>query len=458
MKYLFYLFVLVSLLHFSAQSQEKISTLAAISDWKRVNTLPLFFVPPPEKIAEVKIPKKPVKNTFTASSLAFAPVKEVIIDTKVLEAVKPSYFTEKGALTTPEKADFYRKAQFDERTGQPKGVVEDFYSNGDKPKFKGEYSRYNRDDESRNNKYSGTCEFYTKDGAKSVRTYNNGSKLLSENKYNENNKLISQTTYTSDGKTRKKFTEYIFDKSGNQIGERTGEYSSSKEREEIREVLTGKSIINFAGVCPQSKGVFYDESGVEYESVFQDFTCSPSVNDWKSVNGSNYENTHRPETKTYDLRSIEEGFGLLHLPVAYNFAQKSFEIEAIFEIPAQRAMSEFGIAWQVINPQNYVYFKVNPRKKTYEIDAFENGESTKVMLGSKPQLAINESGEVRIKMQNKDNKFSYFVNDQLLSFKKPPPLIQQNGGAWNIGFYFNAASRNENIVLKRIEIKMLSNP
>lgn len=447
-----------------ARGQQTLKTLVAISDWKRVNTLP-FFEPKPEPVKEVVVQKEQVvapkvaEVAVVANTLSFKPAQEVKINAQELETAKPLYFDSQNRLTKPENAYFYRKAQFDERTNQPKGAVEDFYTNGDKPKFKGAYDRYNSADEERNNKYDGTCEFYAEDGAKIIRTYNNGRSTY-ETRFNSSGRTVAQALFNIDGKTRKEFIEYLFDKSGVEIGNVRGRYNTSTGLEESKQVITqnGKvySIIDFAGNCPTNKATFYTESGQEYGAIFQDFTCVPDLSGWKFSNGSDFQPTHKQENKQYLIRSTQEQVGFLHLPVAYDFYKKEFEIDATFEQITTGSMAEVGIVWQYKDPQNYAHFKVNTVKSIFEIDALEEGESMKFMAGVNPSLGAIMDGPLKLSVKKSGGRFKYTVNGQPIKIPESKfPLLDDESKTWNIGFFFKASKPNQSIVLKHLTIKFI---
>ncbi|AXE21778.1 hypothetical protein DR864_28300 (plasmid) [Runella rosea] len=416
-------------------------------------------VPPKKKTPE---PKPKVDNIVTDNTLSFQPVEGVKADLKPLGGSEKMYFSKQNRYTSKEKAYFYRVAQFDPSSRQPKGWVEDFYTDSNKPKFKGQYDRYNNDDEANNNKFDGTCEFYEEDGAKRICKYNKG-RLESESKFNKEGQTISQAQYAFDGR-RKSFTEYIFDKNGKQIGTLIGgiDPGSGLEKATQQLFLNDKfhSAIEYIGGCPSNQGEFMSETGVKYNAVFQDFTCSPD-NDklWKFSNSSNFTTTHFKDKNSFSVRSTpspQAQAGFLHTPVSHDFYKKPFEIEAIFELSDLRSMPELGIVWQYMDPKNYAYFKINTAKKIFEINDIEEDTPDDLMKGVKNQLPELTDNQVKLTLKKVGDDFFYLVNDQALPFAKVKfPRLERDSKTWNIGFYFKASTSNESIILKHLEIKLL---
>lgn len=412
-------------------------------------------------------PKPKVDNTVTESTLSFQPVEGVKADLKPIEGVEVMYFSKQNRYTKRENAYFYRKGQFDSRSRQPKGLVEDFYAGSNKPKFRGQYERYNNDEEANNNKYDGTCEFYEEDGAKIIRTYNKG-RLTQETKYNKEGQQTAEAQYNFEGK-RKSFKEYKFDETGNQVGTLIGSYDSNSglERAILQTFLNKKfhSAIEFIGGCPKNEAKFMEEDGTEYKAIYQDFTCEPDIQ-WKFTNSSNFEVTYRKEEKTYSIRSLEPQTGFLHIPVSHDFYKKSFEIEAIFEVSGQRTMAEFGIIWEYQDSQNYSYFTIDPTKQLYELNSVKDGATRKYMTGINPQKLDLSDPQIKINYRKTGNEISYSVNGQPLKFttnrntglqlfnKSARVDLEKEYKVWNIGFLFKSKGPNESIVLKGLEVKL----
>ncbi|AEI51500.1 hypothetical protein [Runella slithyformis] len=440
-------------------------------DFARAETKPAAESLTPESAVKPKKkapePKPKADNTVTENTLSFQQVEGVKADLKPLESVEVMYFSKQNRYTKRENAYFYRKGQFDPRTRQPKGMVQDFYAGTDKPKFKGQYERYNNDDESNNNKYDGTCEFYSEDGAKSIRIYSKG-RLTQEARFNKAGQPTAEAQYNFDGK-RKNFKEFLFDENGTQIGTLIGGYDSNSGLEKATQQLfqNGKfhSAIEFIGGCPKNEAKFMDEDGTEYRAFFQDFTCEPD-NLWKFTNSSNFEVTHRKPEKAYSIRSLQSQTGFLHLPVTHDFYKKSFEIEAVFDVTGQRSMTEFGIVWEYQDPQNYSYFTIDPVKQVYEINAVKEGTVRKYMTGINPQKLDLSEPQIKINYRKTGSEIFYTVNGQPLRFtttrntglqtfnKSARVDLEKEYKTWNIGFLFKSQAPNESILLKGLKIKL----
>lgn len=500
-----------------AKSQETVKVLTAISDSKRLNTLPLFEVkkeitkveandmiadntepvknlkkeetnpktnnfekikepiPSKTKVTSAQKPvvkenikpevKSPSDSKVTENILSFKPTETPKVEVMEVENQNTKYFDKMGRLTKKDKSYYYRKAQFDERTGQPRDKVQDFYTNGDKPKFVGQYSRYNSD-ETNNNKYDGECVFYEENGAKSIRKYRNG-RIIEETKYNTSLSPISQVEFNLEGK-RKSFQEYIFDNTGKQIGIFRGGYNSTTNQEEGKQEIFGVSVIDFIGSCPKSKCVFISSTGKRYEAYSQDFLCEPSTDtEWKFVNSSNFQNSFKKGMQAYRVASTDkEQQGFIQLPITYDFYKKPFEMEAIFQIdPSKPQMAEFGIVWEYQNDKNYSFFSYNTSKKKFEVNAIKEGQPQKFMLGVNPIETIITGDEIKLVFYKGEGDLSYKINEQALkhkvkngedNFKKPVRIdLNTEFKTWGVGFYFKSQSPNETIILKHIDIKLL---
>lgn len=418
-------------------------------------------VAPPKKKAPEQKPK--VSNIVTENTLAFQAVEGVKTELQVPTAVETMYFTKQNRYTNKEKAYFVRKGSFDPITKQPKGLVEDYYSDTNKPKFKGQYERYNNDDETRNTKYDGRCEFYEEDGAKSIRIYSKG-RLEAEFQFNKEGQQIAEAMYLFDRK-RKNFKEFIFDNNGKQIGSLVGGYDSELGQEKaLRQIFQNnklRSSVEYIAGCPNHQGDFMTENDHKYKAVFQDFVCNPEYSKlWKFSNSSYFTTTHSRDNQQYTIRSTpgqQEQVGFLHTPITHDFYKKNFEIEATFELSNARPMSEVGIVWQYTDPKTYAYFKVNTKNKTFEINDITDNTPDNLMMGVKPQLPQQTSTSLKLTLKKvADNEFIYLVNDQALPFAKVKfPQFEKESKTWNIGFYFKAYAPNESLTLKYLEIKLL---
>jgi hypothetical protein len=475
-----------------AFSQSKPPKLISVSSAPRqINTFPFFETPPePTKEVAVVVPdvkksaKKPPEKEKNVKK-APVPVKEAISERKqetaTTEAPAPAteaegfkiiYFDKQNRKPgSKTNAYFYRRVKFDQSSNKPIGTVTDFYASTNKPKFVGQYRKYEDLYEEKNRDFEGRCLFYEENGAYSIRNYSNRH-LLNETRYNEKGQVTAQIEYTSDGK-RKRFSEYTADKNGRKLRNLEGSYNSKTGKEEAREETFYeseklKSTKDFIDDCPKPKGTFYKENGEKYDAYFQDFTCNPLYSQgWKFANGSSFQTSHKKEARKYEIRA-EQGkqAGIFHLPVSYDFYNNAYEIAAVFDLSGSRPMQEVGIVWEFQDSQNYAYLKVNLTTKTFEINSVKDGVTQKYMAGIKPQPFTVTDSNVKIVFRKTAHERVFILNDEPLKYQKSSGQqvnydkfvrvnLEKDFKTWGVGFYFKSAVINESIILKSLEVKLM---
>ena len=458
--------------------------VSAASQAKRVNTLPFFETEAEKPVKPEKKPEevveKPVKELAKSDPPANAPsvakpaFSKPAVETKPMpfdpEAIKTVYFNRRSAQTSnKDNAYFYRQAKFDRATNQPKGTVRDFYVNGDKPKFEGQFSKYESTYEERNTDFDGVCKFYEENGSYIARTYSR-KRITKEVKYNVNGDVTGESTFDNAGR-KKAFSDYILDKNGNKIGLIKGGFNSRTNREEAVKQLQYengklKSEVDLINNCPVSKALHYTEGGMVHEVYFQDFSCEPG-NTWKFTNKSLFSTSLKRDPAGLQIRSVgEKGeFGTFQMPINYDFASKSFEILAVFDLATEKPMTEFGIIWEYVDNYNYSFLKINTATKTFEVNAVKSGTVQKYMTGVRQPSLDFGKGEVTLSFKSTAEGKVYSLNGQPLQYLKGSAAANfdkfartdpaKESKTWNVGTYFKSTSINDGIILKSIEIKML---
>ena len=348
MKNSIYIFLFLAIC-FQGFSQEKGRILYASSPWKTVNTLP-FFKSNPLAFVETKQPEIVQKKV---------PAVEREINKDIV------YFDKQDQVVTEKTAYYYRKADF--KNGIPKNVVEDFYVEGKKAKFKGAYYIYDATDERKNIKYNGVCEFYEFDGSKTVKTYKNG-KLTDERKFNTKNLMLGETRYASNN-TKAYFKDQLYDAKGNITEIVQGKYNAELKLDESEHSFftDGKKVSSmlYRGDCPTTRGTFLMPNGESSNMVLQDFTCELSE-EWAFVNSSDFASTSNE--KSYQIKSNSSQNGFITIPITHDFKNRRFEINAVFNKPIQGSMPIIGIVWQFQDALNYNYYSIDLINKKFEIN------------------------------------------------------------------------------------------
>lgn len=421
-------------------AQEKIVFLS--SGPKLVNTLPFY------------------KETNPTAYVA-PKTEKVVGNTNVGKGESLLYFDSQNKQTSADKAYYFRKIKFNQNQ-LPVGLVEDFYAKTKAPKFSGNYFFYKHVDEINNNSYQGECTFYAENGVKTINKYVDG-KITESKVYLASGKLQKEESYNN--KIRKSFTENLFDKDGNEIGNIVGRYNPTLKVDEYRKLVTDingvfESITEYEGNCPKLKVTKYQDLGVPYAAYVQDFTCRPNTaKDWTFQNSQGYTITHNESEKYFQVNSSDASEGFLFTPIISDFSSKKFEISTVFQKSKSENIKEIGMVWQYQNENNYNYFVINLEKKTFEINSKINGEVGRYMIGIKPQINIGDSQTtytLKLVADPINKKFSYFVDDkEIQGFNKIPTILTSNLKNWNIGFKFKAMKANESINLKKIEVKLL---
>jgi hypothetical protein len=415
-------------------SQEKISFLS--SETKLVNTLPFYTE---TKLSAYKTPKQNNINLSKGQNLL--------------------YFDRQNKPTTAEKAYYFRKIEFNQNQ-IPVGLVEDFYSRTNMPKFSGNYYFYNNEDEITNDSYQGECTFYALNGEKTISKYVDGK--ITESKIYLASGKLRKVEFFNNNKTRKSFSEILFDFNENEIGNIIGNYNPTLKLEQSRKLVTDKngiyeSITEYEGNCPKMLVTKYKEGGVDYPSYIQDFTCRP--NDWTFKNSQDFNITHNESEKYFEVNSNIASEGFLFTPILSDFSSKKFEIITTFQKSKNENIKEIGMVWQYLNENNYNYFVINLEKKTFEINSKINGEVSLYMIGIKNKIQIDDSQTtytLKLAADPINKKFSYFVDDkEIQGFNKIPSNPTSSFKNLNIGFKFRTAKANESINLKKIEVKLL---
>ena len=477
--YLLLVFIFASIQAAYCQGKQP-RLISGVSGYKNINTFPFFEVEPEPKKEKNKNVEETKKEAVKITKPEVAAVPLKLNDAKPVKEIKAAPKTEANSFTTiyfdqkqhkqkqPDNAYYYRKAKFDQTGNQPKGTVTDFYVNGDKPKFVGQFKKYQANYEEKNTEYDGLCKFYKEDGSYAIKIYVN-NRVKNEVRYTANNEKTAEIEYTSDGK-RKKYSEYVFDDSGKKIGDVDGALNSQTGHIESKERIFYtsnqiKSEKDFIDDCPTNKATLYKENGEKYDVHYQDFTCAPNGS-WKFSNQSYFSTTHDKDSKAYKIIAQENKVaGIFQLPIKYDFYNKSFEIVAVFDLAGERPMSEFGIVWEFQDMSNYSYVKINTVDKTFEINAIQGGKPKKYMDGMKPQpLDINGS-QVTITLRKTDNERIYTLNNVPLQSIKSNAAVNFNKfplvssasefKLWGMGFYFKSNVINEKIILKSLEVKLL---
>jgi len=425
------LLLLISLFSFS---QEKISFLS--SETKFVNTLPFYNEAKP--------------TTYVA------PIQS---NTYLSKGENLLYFDRQNKLTSADKAYYFRKIEFN-RNQIPVGLVEDFYSVTNTPKFLGKYFSYKHEDEISNNNYQGECTFYALNGEKTVSNYVDG-KITESKIYLASGKVRKIEVYNNN-KTRKSFSEILFDVKGNEIGNIIGNYNPTLKLEQSRKLVTDingnyESITEYEGNCPKMLVTNYKDGGVDYPAYIQDFTCRP--NDWTFKNSQDFTFTHNESEKYFQVTSSIDSEGFLYTPIISDFSTKKFEIITTFQKTKSENIKEIGMVWQYLNENNYNYYVINLEKKTFEINSKINGEVGRNMIGIKDKINIDDNQTtytLKLVADPINKKFSYFVDDkEIQGFHKIPTNPTSSFKNLNIGFKFRTVKANESINLKKIEIKLL---
>lgn len=458
--------------------------ISAASQAKRVNTFP-FFESKPEKPSKPdkkpdEVNEKPIKDQIKPEVIAIAPplikaesnkpaseVKPAAFDP---EAVRTVYFNKRFAQTSvKDNAYFYRQAKFDRITNQPKGLVKDFYVNGDRPKFEGQFSKYENVYEERNTDFDGLCKFYEENGSYIARTYSR-KRITKEIKYNASGSVLGETEFDNAGR-RKIFNDYILDKNGNKIGLIKGAFNPRTNREEAIKQLQYengklKSEVDLINNCPVSKAMHYSEAGLANEVYFQDFTCEPA-GAWKFTNKSFFSTTLKRDPASLQIRTVGNRgeMGTLQMPVSFDFSNKNFEIVAVFDLATEKLMTEFGIIWEYIDDGNYSFLKINTATRTFEVNAVKAGTTQKYMTGIRQHPLEFGKSEVTLAFKSTQEGKIYSLNGQPIKYLKgSDPVIfdkfartdpSKEYKIWNVGAYFKSTSINEGILLKSIEIKLL---
>ena len=423
---------------FHGFSQEKGKILYASSPWKSVNTLS-FFESKPLAFVETKHPE--------------------IVQKKVIEVEKEInknivYFDKQDQVTTEKTAYYYRKADF--KNGIPKNLVEDFYLEGNKAKFKGAYYSYDANDERKNIKYNGVCEFYELDGSRTSRTYKNG-KLIDERKFNSKNLLSGETRYTSNN-TRAYFKEQLYDAKGNIAEIIQGKFNTELQIDESEHsfFVDGKKVSSmlYRGNCPTTRGTFLMPNGESSNMVLQDFTCELNQ-EWAFMNATDF--TATSNEKSYQIKSNNSQSGFITIPITNDFKNRRFVINAIFDKPSQGSMPVIGIVWQFQDAQNYNYYSIDLLNKKFEINSLVAGVQNRYMNGIRPKINLTDnpnSYTLTIEANPVNDSFVYTVNDFTIQNYTKFPLIAKDAKSWNVGLMFKAQNSNETITLKRFEVKL----
>ena len=432
MKNIFTLLLLsISLFSFS---QQKISFLSSGS--KFVNTFPFF--------EEEKL----TTNIAPEETNAYLNKGENLL-----------YFDRKNKPTSADKAYYFRKIKFNQNQ-IPVGLVEDFYSITNMPKFSGNYYLYKNEDELNNNSYQGECTFYAINGEKTISKYVDG-KIIESKIFLASGKIRKSEVYNNN-KTRKSFSETLFDINGYEIGNILGQYNPTLKVEQSRKIVTDingnyESITEYEGNCPKMLITKYKEGGVDYPAYIQDFTCRP--NDWTFKNSQDFTFTHNESEKYFQVNSSIASEGFLYTPIISDFSTKKFEIITTFQKSKSENIKEIGMVWQYLNEYNYNYFVINLDKKTFEINSKINGEVGRNMIGIKDKINIDESRTtytLKLVADPISKIFSYYLDDkEILGFHKIPTNPTSSFKNLNIGFKFRTIKANETINLKKIEIKLL---
>ncbi|MCE7059223.1 hypothetical protein [Dyadobacter sp. CY343] len=479
-----FLLLILLKLHAGYAQNRQPALVSVASPAKRVNTFPFFETTAdkpakPEKKRE-EVVAKPANDVAKSEAPPAAPAiakpafsKPVVAAKNAAfdpEAVRTVYFNRRFAQTSnKENAYFYRQAKFDRTTNIPKGPVKDFYVNGDKPKFEGQFSKYENTYEERNTDFDGLCKFYEENGSYIARTYSK-KRITKEVKYNASGDVTGETEFDNAGR-KKAFSDYILDKNGNKIGLIKGAFNPRTNREEAVKQLQYengklKSEVDLINNCPVSKALHYTEGGMVHEVYFQDFTCEPG-NAWKFTNKSFFSTTLKKDPASFQIRTVgEKGeFGTFQMPVNYDFSNKSFEIVAIFDLATEKPMTEFGIIWEFIDNNNYSFLKVNTATKTFEVNAVKAGIMQKYMTGVRQPVLEFQQSEVTLSFKSTQEGKVYSLNGQPLKYLKGTDPINfdkfartdpaKESKIWNVGAYFKSTSINDGIILKSIEIKML---
>lgn len=412
------------------------------SNWQNVNTLGFY---------------KQVKP----NSLVATKADVVAAKVEVNEGQTMLYFDKSNQKTSPEKAYYYRKIKLN-KNNMAIGLVEDFYSKTNRPKFSGNYYLYKPDEENINNLYEGECTFYTDNGAKTTKKFSKGQ-IIEEINYTLSEKVQKRQVFNPN-KTRKSFQEILFDANENEIGDIIGAYNTvTKVEQYTKRMIDAErnllSITNYEDNCPKLRVTKYNEARIDYPVYLQDFTCKPNSKEWTFQNSYNFRITHNETTKTYQISSNQEGTGFLITPILSDFSKKKFEINAIFEKPEGVPIKEIGFVWQYLDESNYSYYVINLEKKTFEVNSRVNGEVSKWMKGVKPQINISDNQKtytLKLVVDPTDPtnpKFNYSVNDQeITGFNKFPRVNENSQKNWNVGFTFRATKANEIINLKKLEV------
>ncbi len=421
-------------------AQEKIVFLS--SGPKLVNTLPFYN----DAKTTAYIPPKSDKND---------------VNTNLNQGASILYFDKSNQKTNPEKAYYYRKIKLN-KNNMAIGLVEDFYTKTNRPKFSGNYYLYKPDEENINNLYEGECLFYSENGAKTIKKFSKGQ-IIEEINYTLSEKVQKRQIFNPN-KTRKSFQEIVFDANENEIGNIVGSYNPVTKVEQYTNRITDKngniiSITDYEDNCPKLKIIKYRDGGIDYPVFLQEFACKPNSKDWTFQNSNNFRITHNETNKTYQINSIQEGTGFLITPILTDFTKKKFEINAIFEKAEGVSFKEIGFVWQYLDESNYSYYTINLEKKTFEVNSRVNGEVSKWMKGIKSQINISDnqktySLKLVVDPTDPNNpKFNYSVNDQeITGFNKFPRVNENSQKNWNIGFTFKASKANEIINLKKLEV------
>ncbi|MCF0075080.1 hypothetical protein LZD49_31640 [Dyadobacter sp. CY261] len=478
------LLLLLLKLHAGYAQNKQPVLVSAASQAKRVNTYPLFETnadkpAKPDKKSD-DVVEKPIANLAKSEMPATVPVPAKAVSSKPTveskkvafdpEAISTVYFNKRFAQTSnKDNAYFYRQAKFDRVTNQPRGTVKDFYAHNDKPKFEGQFSKYENTYEERNTDFDGICKFYEENGSYITRTYSK-KRLTKEVKYNATGDVTAETEFDNAGR-RKAFSDYILDKNGNKVGLIKGAFNTRTNREEAVKQLQYengklKSEVDLINSCPVSKALYYTEGGMAHEVYFQDFTCEPAGG-WKFTNKSFFSTSLKSEPAGFQVKAVgtKGEFGTFQMPINYDFADKSFEILAVFDLATEKPMAEFGIVWEYIDNSNYSFLKINTATKTFEVNAVKLGIVQKYMTGIRqPSLEFGKN-EVTLSFKSSQQGKTYSLNGQPLQYLKGSEPVNfdkfartdpgRESKIWNVGAYFKPASINEGIILKSIEVKIL---
>lgn len=392
--------------------------------------------------------------------MAFVETKQPEVVQKKVEVEKEAvnknivYFDKQDQVATEKTAYYYRKADF--KNGIPKNLVEDFFLEGNKAKFKGAYSTYDASNERNNIKYNGVCEFYEFDGSKTVRIYKNG-RLIDERKFNSKNLLSGETRYTANN-TKAYFKEQLYDLQGNITEIVQGKYNTELKLDESEHsfFVDGKKVLSmlYQGDCPTTRGTFLMPNGESSNMILQDFSCELNQ-EWFFSNATDFTSTS--SDKSYQIKSNGTQSGFITIPITHDFKNRRFVINAVFNKPAQGSMPVIGIVWQFQDVQNYNYYSIDLVSKKFEINSLVGGVQNRYMNGIRPKINLTDNSTsytLTIEATPSNYSFVYTLDDLTIQNYTKFPLIAKDSKSWNVGLMFKAQNANETITLKRFEVKL----